>query len=268
MNPELQPEANLKALEQEVSLTKEEITKFQNLSPEEQEKQKQGRLAKLLELQNKLEQAVADGAKAGNFEEARRLKEQIEKEIADLEQVIDSELSIESLKLQYQFFLEDVLGKSKRGFVPTLVKPEDLDYVTLKNDMNIAKFGEYTLNPDTQNLDFENIPKSKIFIANIPDTFVGKPLFEVFKYLIDTYSNTHYIPGIEYWKWLKENPTKTPVVLRNTDLVFCFPGSLVRYLSGSWYVPCADWYELSWSRDTLCLDNAWSPNDRVALIEK
>jgi len=83
-NPEQQNISNLQTFENEAALTRAEIEAFNKLPKKEQKKQEQERLAKLLELQDKLEQAVIDGAKAGNFDEAKKLKEEIEKEILDL----------------------------------------------------------------------------------------------------------------------------------------------------------------------------------------
>jgi hypothetical protein len=268
MNPELQPETNLSTLPVEAGLTKAEINKFQKLSLEKQQEQKEKRVAKLLELQNKLEQAINEATKTGNLEEAKMLKKQIEKEIADLEQVVDSGLSIESLKIQHLSFLKDILGKPEGGFIPTLVKPKDQDYATLKDDVDITKFGEYTLNPDTQNLDFENIHESKIFIPNIPPIFVGKPFFEVFKYLVDTYSNTHYIPGVEYYKWLIQNPTKTPEVLKDKNLWFYFPGSLICTFIGSWDVPYVHWSGSNFYRGVGGLSYRWDSTYSVVFFEK
>ena len=268
MNSELQPEANLKALEQEVTLTKQEIKDFQKLKPEEQEKQKQERLAKLLELQSKLEQAVADGAKAGNFTEAKRLKEEIEKEVADLEQVIGPELSIEALKLQYRSFLKEFFEEPRAEFSLTLVKPEDQGHFITKDDIDGAIVCEFTLNPDTQNLDFENIPESKIFIPELPHTLIDKTYFEVSRYLVDTYSGTHHIPGLEYLKWLSENPTKTPTVLKDQNLWFYFLSSLVRCSSGDWFVPIMNWDGAPWRRDVRGLSHDWRHNSRVVLIKK
>jgi hypothetical protein len=268
MNPELQPEANLSSLPAEANLTKDELNKFQRLSPQKQQEQKQERLAKLLKLQNKLEQAVNEATKTGNLEEAKKLKEETEKEIRNLERVVDTMELVDLLKPKYQLFLEKIFGKPKGEFVPILVRPEDQNYATLKDDIDADKFGEYTLNPDTQNMDFQKIPESKIFIPDIPSTFVGKSPFEVFKYLVDTYSDTHYIPGVEYWKWLIENPTKTLFVFMEISFRFYFPGSLFRYSDVRWHVPCMQWNGSVWNCHEGWIKHEWSPTDHVVLIEK
>jgi DNA repair exonuclease SbcCD ATPase subunit len=89
-NQELQPNiSNLQTLEAEVSLTKQELDDFRKLPKNEQEKLKKDKLAKLSDLQNKLDQAIQEAIKTGNLEEAKKLKEQIEREIQDLEEQID-----------------------------------------------------------------------------------------------------------------------------------------------------------------------------------
>jgi hypothetical protein len=82
--------SNLQTLEAEVSLTKQELEDFRKLPKKEQEKQKQEKLVKLNDLQNKLDQAIQEAIKTGKLDEAKKLKEQLEKEVHDLEQQIDT----------------------------------------------------------------------------------------------------------------------------------------------------------------------------------
>jgi len=180
-------------------------------------------------------------------------------------------LTSENLKLQNQVFLQETFkawydeARSKVEQVPILVSPIDQDFATLKDDIDSTKFGEYTLNPDTQNLDFENIPESKILIPDL-SAFVGQSLSEVAKHLVDTYSNTHYLPGVEYWKWLIENPTKSPAKLKDGNYYFNF-GSLIRLSDGGWRVPCTHWSGSGWHRHADRLDDAWDQSYRVVLLE-
>jgi MoxR-like ATPase len=87
-----------------------------------------------------------------------------------------------------------------------LVAPDSQDYKTLSESTEPTEFGKYTLNPETQGIDFERLQ------AFIPDlsSFNGKPLYEVMKHVNETYGDRYYVPGIEYWKWLCENPGKNP----------------------------------------------------------
>lgn len=183
----------------------------------------------------------------------------------------DSILAPENIKLQNQAFLQETFkiwyddAKSKVEQVPILVKPKDQDYDMLKDDTNPSKFGEYTLNPDIQDMDFENIHDSIIIIPDL-SAFEGKPLSDVAKHLIDTYSKTHYLLGIEYWKWLILNPSKSPAKLKDGNYYFNF-GSLVRGSDGHWYVPFANWRRSGWYRDARRLIGSWDSNYRVVLIK-
>lgn len=84
--------------------------------------------------------------------------------------------------------------------------PQAQNYEILSRDVDAKKYGEYTLNPETQNLDFEQL---KAFVSDLK-AFNGKKVHEVIQHIVDTYGATHHIPGIEYWKWLIENPSKNP----------------------------------------------------------
>jgi hypothetical protein len=156
-------------------------------------------------------------------------------------------------------------------FTPTLIPQSNLTFSD-KLDTNKAEFGKYTLNEDTQSLNLESLTKeeleAKTTFADIPQSFNGKPLHEVFDYVLKTYGNTHYIPGIEYWKLLSENPDKTPEKLKNTSEYVYFPGSALRHSSGLWSVPSGHWYSAKLCRNGGWLGGAWDAADRVALLEK
>ncbi|MFA6405111.1 MAG: hypothetical protein WCW03_03910, partial [Candidatus Paceibacterota bacterium] len=103
--------------------------------------------------------------------------------------------------------------------------PKDEDYSERKADIDPDKFGQFTLNPDTQGLDWEAL-KDKIFIPDLSH-LNGKTLQEVAQYLITNYSDKYKIPGIEYWKFMLENPDKVRDQLKDGNYYFNF-GSLVR----------------------------------------
>ena len=180
-------------------------------------------------------------------------------------------LDIEAVKTQNQAFFQETFKKwydeekAKVEQTPILVDPKTQDHAILKSDIDPAKFGEYTLSPDMQNIDFENIPEGKIFIPDL-SSFVGKELHEVAKYLIDNYADKYKIPGVEYWKWLIENPTKSPAKLKDGKYYFEF-GSLVRGSDGRWGVPYASWGGSEWSRRADWLGSKWNSSYRVVLLE-
>jgi len=108
--PERQPniESNPQTLESEVALTKQEIEKFGKLPKKEREKQKDEQLAKLKELQEKLDQAIQEAIKTGDLEEAKRLKEQLENEMRDIEEKFDPSL----IRIQE---LRDAMEREKKN---------------------------------------------------------------------------------------------------------------------------------------------------------
>lgn len=144
-----------------------------------------------------------------------------------------------------------------------LEDPRMLDYQALSIDIDAKKFGEYILNPDTQTIDFEH---AKPLIIDLPQ-FVGRPRHEAMRYIIDTYGSTHRIPGIEYWRWILENPDKAPPELKDGNYHY-FPGSVLRDENGRWGVPNVDWHGSRFDRDAGWLVNVWFANDRVVLLEK
>lgn len=146
-----------------------------------------------------------------------------------------------------------------------IVAPRSQDYRALSESTDATEFGKYTLNPETQGLDFEHLK------AYVPDlsAFTGKPLHEVMQHVIDTYGAQYYVPGIEYWKWLYENPGKNPpgVDIKDGKYHF-FPGSVLRDPGGDWRVPDADWDGSKWRRVADWLTGDWDADCCVVLLEK
>jgi len=182
-------------------------------------------------------------------------------------------LDLETLKTQNKAFLQETFklwygdAKSKVEQVPLIVDPKTQDYPALadKKATDATKFGEYTLNPDTQNLDWETL-KDKIFIPDIPASLNGRPLSEVADYLIKTYKYTHQLPGLEYWKFMIENPNQVPAQMKDGNPYFNF-GSLVRNSDGRWFVPYARWYGSDWRRYATWLGRDWRAYYRVVLLK-
>jgi hypothetical protein len=152
---------------------------------------------------------------------------------------------------------------------PEVVDPSTMNYEAKSKDNQPNEFGKYTVNPDTQNLDWEAL-KDKIFIPDLSG-FVGKPLHEVIQYVVNNFSKKYKFPGIEYWKFMIENPDKVPTTkkanLKEGNYYFS-PGSLIRGSGGSWCVPCACWYGSSWYRYAYWLSCSWDADCRIVLLEK
>lgn len=153
-------------------------------------------------------------------------------------------------------------------------RPVDQNWSGLETDINRAKYGELTINPETQNINFET---TKVFIPDLSD-FEGEKLSKVAKYLVETYSKEYYLPGIEYMEWVvsQDNPESLPVSekfetlkceLNGNNTCFLF-GSLIRDWFGHWRVPAPEWIGDRWYRFAGQLDSYWNSNCRAVLLEK
>lgn len=146
---------------------------------------------------------------------------------------------------------------------PIIISPLDQSWNDMKTDIDEKKSGEYTVNPETQNLDFENM---KVFILDLY-ALNGKPLAEIAEHIVSTYGNNYHIPGIEYFKWLIEKGNKAPKDLKDGNYHFFF-GSTLRDRGGGWYVPSSFWDGGEWRRNAFWLKYDWRSNYRVVLLEK
>ena len=241
---------NINAIRQRLDKLEKDVKQGEyNDKPDEEA----GSGTKRLEAEKKSIQKATDRAKA--------MRERI-----DSNQPLPQEERVpQNIDTLYTPSLTSVFGTPENGYTGTYIDPRTQDYATLKDDIDPTKFGEYTLNPDTQNIDWESV-KDKIFIPDL-SAFIGRPVHEVMKHVVDTYSNKYRFPGLEYWNWLKENPAKTPNKLKDTKSWFFFPGSLVRASSGDLCVPYAGWYGSGWDHLARWLGDSWSSNCRVVLLE-
>lgn len=148
----------------------------------------------------------------------------------------------------------------------SLIKPEDIDWEDLKDDIDESKYGEYSLNPETQGLDFASFPHEKIKVFDFEE-FIGKPRAELAKHLALNSSGKYYILGIEYWKYIIENPDKAPVVLKDGNYNYPF-GSTLRDRDGGAGVPNTRWGGGRFERRARRLYDCWGSRDRVVLLEK
>ena len=180
-------------------------------------------------------------------------------------------VQVEEIKQKNESFLKQTFEiwydaqKAQVEQKPIIVNPKDQDYDALKNDTNPTKFGEYTVNPETQNINLE-----KTRIVTLPKAeqkaLEGKQLHEVAEYIKTTYGNRYHIPGIEFWKYILENPDKAPNELKDGKYHFYF-GSLIRPSDGYWNVPYASWRGSLWYRYRDRLDYSWDSDYRVVLLE-
>ena len=113
-----------------------------------------------------------------------------------------------------------------------------MDYEKLRT-VDTAKFGEYTINPETAGMNHKE-KQPKIKIVDMKE-FVGRPRSEVAKAVIEKYGAQYHIPGLEYEKYLLENPDKVPAELKDGNFYY-FMGSTLRDQYGRTFVPYVRWH--------------------------
>jgi len=161
---------------------------------------------------------------------------------------------------------------AKAGEKPEIRKPEDAIWSNTVHK-EPAKFGEFTMNPDTAGINWEQIPPEKIKVINpleINPALAGKKRWEVIKYITQEWPGRHryLFPGIEYWKYVFEHPDQAPTEMRVTSTWNYFIGSIFRGTDGDWNVPNALWNGASFVRLGDWLSDDWSAFERVVLLEK
>ena len=235
----------------------------------------------------KLDPFGSRGGSKGMAAKAQKLAALYGKNKGGTPSTTETNLSPEALALRYNPFLEqtckDFWGYTPKQItkakdkIPTLPLLHTIDYQKLKDDIDPERVGEYTLNPETQEIDFANVEKEKIEILDLcqePHNMQGKTLAEVAEYVVKTFGTTHHIPGMELWKWLTtEYDNAPPDVQQNwkdcADGNFHFTfGSTVRHSGGRPYVPYADRDGSGWHRDAGWLGSVWGPSFRVVLVRK
>lgn len=185
----------------------------------------------------------------------------------------------EEVKTGPEAFLKETFEKWDKDSAPKakitteVISPADQDWSALETDIDPTKFGEMTLNPETQALDFET---AKVFIPDL-SAFNGQKLSAVAEHLVSTYGDKYYLPGIEYWQWLCNHDSLTDLpegeefeaLKQNLTDNYCFFfGSTLRNSNGHWSVPCVRWGGSEWRRGAYWLAGDWDSDCRVVLLEK
>ncbi|GEM_PF-2466309 len=192
----------------------------------------------------------------------------------NIESYFDSatgEVDMEKLKKELDSFIAETFltwygekDAKKAKISGEITDLSKLDYKKLeKTDPSL--YGEYTINPETAGMDHqEKEPKIKILDMK---EFVGQPKEEAMKAVIEKYSGKYHIPGLEYEKYLLENPDKVPNQLKDGNWYY-FMGSFLRDQDGSSSVPFVDWDGSKLTRYAFWRGNKWSESSRVLLLEK
>ena len=145
--------------------------------------------------------------------------------------------------------------------------PTKIDY-TNELDITPTKHGEYTLNPETQLLDFEKL--TPVIIDPTRESWYTSNIqrHKVAKYIIEKYNKTHYIPGLEYYKWCIENFDKAPASLKVENTFSYFLGSTLRLSDGDACFPCMVSRGSAFGRDAAWLSDWWGSRERVVLFAR
>jgi len=162
---------------------------------------------------------------------------------------------------------EEVAESAKISMQTTPLAQMDYEKLRTVNPTSPGKYmyGQYTVNPETFAMNFEE-KKPKVQIADMRE-FVGRANSEVIKAVVDKYSKTHHIPGIEYYKYLLENPDKIPAEMDNSKFYY-FMGSVICDEDGSYAIPCVRGGHEQLDPDEGPLGWTWRKRDRVLLFEK
>ena len=134
------------------------------------------------------------------------------------------------------------------------------------NETDPTKYGEFLVNPDTININWDSIAKNQIKVIELPASMNGKKLSEVAEYIKSEYGDEYKIPGLEYYKYICENPDKAPDSLKDGNYHFFF-GSLFRGSGGGWGVLYARGASSGFGRRGPWLGSDWDGRDRVVLLE-
>ena len=145
------------------------------------------------------------------------------------------------------------------------VSPKNENYEMKKDDIDTSKYGEFTLNPDTKDIDWDKIPQNKIKTVELPANMTGKKLSEIGEYLKTAYPNAK-LPGLEYYKYIIENPNKAPQSFKDGNYHFFF-GSLFRDSGGDWNVPFVYSGASGFRRNGGWLVSGWHGHYRVVVVE-
>ena len=220
----------------------------------------------------------ADQAKAQEilkdiFDHKESMKVYAAKARENVGNYVDSkgEVNVEEFEKQMNDFMEETLvimyGKDKAAKANIKMLPTSLGEMNYEamRESDSSKFGEFTMNPEMAKMNFaEKEPKIKILDMK---EFFGRPRSEVMKAVVEKYGSSYHIPGLEFEKFLLENPDKVPKEMKDGNFYY-FPGSTLRDKDGDADVPSVGWGGVEFGRGAGWLDGGWNSFGRVLLLEK
>jgi hypothetical protein len=165
---------------------------------------------------------------------------------------------------------------SSMTFTPEFTPPTAINFTEFSEQPDDTKeFGRYLTNPETAFLDYETLGEPFIFDPNTDQGYQNwliqhnrtKGVASVMDYVHETYAGTHHLPGIEYQKYLFENPDKVPQSMKDGNLYY-FPGTAFRSSGGLWHAPYGYWDGGVCYRDGYGVRIGWNSRKRVVLFGK
>ncbi len=188
------------------------------------------------------------GVQPGSVETSSPIPEQIQQKLTHLSLDIKSALNFSA------------------EMSPILKNPTTLDwneFIKKSTEQSMTP-GEFILNPETLDLDFDTITP---VVINKPE-WQGKKLGEIIAEVIRDYSATHYIPGYDYIEWLNKNPDKHHDILDNANYFYA-PATVIGFDYGIGGVPCTRWRDGQWSRGRCGeVGLVWDSRGRVLLLPR
>jgi len=158
--------------------------------------------------------------------------------------------------------------------IPIPVSPIIQNYAEHVMQADPLMVGEYTINPSLQLFtddDFEKMVRTGKISAHHYKEFRGLKMGQVIESIEIVYPKRD-IAGIEFCRWLLEESVRAPLITRDKlphysdhDVWFYFLSTLVRQLSGEWYVLAIRLGCHGYEPEVMNLDGFWKPNDRVIL---
>lgn len=173
----------------------------------------------------------------------------------------------------YAAFIQKIWKIYDTVRIPELVEKDlvTADLEQLRSDpASTSKTGKYTLSPAARKLtaaDFEKFARDgKFKLVTEADLGRDDRIFTIARKLYTKYGSDYYIPGVELWKWIIENPSKVPEVVRKQKGELVFFGSVMSGAGGEWQFPAVKFY--SPTKAIGRFNNSFDYDSRAIVIKK
>ncbi len=154
----------------------------------------------------------------------------------------------------FDFKTKITADQSKAGEVTHLNQPTPKDLENL-----FKKVKPEIMNPNTDK-DFQAWAKK--------NNITSIKRYHFVEYTAKVLSKKYYIPGLDYWKWIQENPNNPNLANIKDGNWYYTPSSLFRHSNGNCDVPMVNWNGSEFKPNGNWLDNDVNSNDRVLLLPR